>query len=137
VRFVTESYRRHDREPPAPPSRLYPLVESLIEHGLVRLWTATPHRGEDPEGVIGIAHDGRTAGYWLGGSVPGPAMTVLLGTVLTQLQKEGYALFDFVGANTPSIAVFKRQFGGDLTTYYYLEIITRPELRLLRRLKGP
>ncbi len=61
---------------------------------------------------------------------------VLLGHILPRLRDDGIEQFDFVGANTPSIAEFKRHFGPVLTPYFYLEKITRPELRLLYRLKG-
>ena len=81
-------------------------------------------------------HDAQTAHYWIAGSPPGPAMTVLLGHTLPRLRDAGLQRFDFVGANTPSIAEFKRHFGPTLTPYFHLEKITRPELRLLRRLKG-
>ena len=60
---------------------------------------------------------GRTAYYWIAGSVPGPAMTVILGAVLGRLRSEGFESFDFLGANTPSIAEFKRRFGPALVEY--------------------
>ncbi|MCH8962729.1 MAG: GNAT family N-acetyltransferase, partial [Bacteroidetes bacterium] len=112
------------------------LVDALCAEGQVRLFTATPHDAETPEGGLAVLHDGRTAHYWIAGSAPGPAMTVLLGHTLPRLRDDGIEQFDFVGANTPSIAEFKRHFGPVLTPYFFLEKITRPELRLLYRLKG-
>lgn len=136
VHLCAESYRRHGRRFPADAPRLLPLVDTLRDEGQVRLFTATPTEGETPEGGLVVLHDGRTAHYWIAGSAPGPAMTVLLGHTLPRLRDDGLQQFDFVGANTPSIAEFKRHFGPALTPYYYLEKITRPELRLLYRLKG-
>ena len=62
-------------------------------------------------------------------------MTVLLGHVLARLREEGVAYFDFVGANTPSIAEFKRRFGSELVSYFRARHTARPELRLLDRLR--
>ncbi len=136
VQQCAESYRRHGRALPTDPTRLHTLVDTLRAEGQVRLFTATPVGGSAPEGGLAVLHDGRTAHYWIAGSAPGPAMTVLLGHTLPRLRDAGLQAFDFVGANTPSIAEFKRHFGPALTPYVYLEKITRPELRLLRRLKG-
>ena len=102
----------------------------------VRLFTATAVADGAPEGGLAVLHDGRTAHYWIAGSTPGPAMTVLLGHTLPRLRDAGLQTFDFVGANTPSIAEFKRHFGPALTPYFHLEKFTRPELRLLHRLRG-
>ena len=136
IQHCTESYGRHGRSLPATPSRVQALVDTLqaVEH--VRLFTATPINDQTPEGGLAVLHDGQTAHYWIAGSTPGPAMTVLLGHTLPRLRDAGIEVFDFVGANTPSIAEFKRHFGPVLTPYFHLEKITRPELRLLHRLRG-
>ena len=136
VQLCAESYRRHGRRLPADTAGLLRLVDALHAEGQVRLFTATPHNADTPEGGLAVLHDGHTAHYWIAGSAPGPAMTVLLGHTLPRLRDDGIEEFDFVGANTPSIAEFKRHFGPVLTPYFYLEKITRPELRLLYRLKG-
>ena len=137
VQRCAESYQRHGRPLPADPTRLRTLVEALLAEEQARLFTATPAEGTTPEGGLAVLHDGQTAHYWVAGSTPGPAMTVLLGHTLPRLRDAGIQTFDFVGANTPSIAEFKRHFGPVLTPYFHLEKITRPELRLLHRLKRP
>jgi hypothetical protein len=136
VALCAESYARQQRELPLGAARLTPLVERLGAHGLVRCFTATPTTGGVPEAGIAVLHDGQTACYWIAGSQPGAAMTVLLGTLLPQLHTEGLARFDFIGANTPSIAEFKRRFSPRLTPYYRVEHVTRPELRLWLALRG-
>ncbi len=136
IQCCKDSYERHGRTLPVAPSHLLSLVSLLQEEGYVRLFTATPVDASVPEGGLAVLHDGQMAHYWIAGSTPGPAMTVLLGHVLPTLRDNGLQVFDFVGANTPSIAEFKRHFGPVLTPYYHLETITRPELRLLHRLKG-
>lgn len=81
-------------------------------------------------GVV-VLHDDATAHYWIAGSRPGPAMTVLLGHLLERLASNGMKLFDFVGANTPSIAEFKRRFGPQLVSYYRVEETSAVGLKLL------
>ncbi|MEP0548504.1 MAG: GNAT family N-acetyltransferase [Rhodothermales bacterium] len=109
------------------------LAHGLAEDGLVRAFVA--RRDGTAEAGLLVLSDGRTAHYWLAGSEPGAAMTVLLGHVLPRLREEGVATFDFVGANTPSIAEFKRRFGSALVPYFRARHTARPELRLLDRLR--
>lgn len=136
VRLCAESYGRHDRSLPASPQRLVRLIDALHRSDMVRIFTATRVDDTAPEGGFVVLHDDQMAHYWIAGSRPGAAMTVLIGEVLPQLRADGIETFDFVGANTPSIAEFKRSFGPTLTPYLHLENITRPELRLLKCLKS-
>jgi hypothetical protein len=135
VSLCEAGYERHDRSLPVDRNRLLSLIGALHQNGQVRLFTAVPTGSECAEAGIAVLHDGRMAHYWIAGSEPGPAMTVLIGVLLEQLQKEGFEWFDFVGANTPSIAEFKRRFGPSLEPYYLLETSTRPELRLIHALR--
>jgi hypothetical protein len=136
VRLCSLSYTRHNRRLPAEEQRLIKLVEHLQTTSSCRLFVACPQGAHTPEAAVAILHDGKTACYWIAGSEPGAAMTVLLGHLLPLLRDEGFLSFDFVGANTPSIAEFKRKFGAVLSPYWMLEKITRPELRLYYSLKG-
>ena len=81
-------------------------------------------------------HDERTALDWIAGSRPGPAMTVLLAGVLERLAADGLERFDFGGANVPTIAEFKRKFGGHLVPYFHARHVGPPVLRLLDRFRG-
>lgn len=136
VRLCSQSYARHNRPLPAEGGRLIRLVKRLQATSFCRLFVVYPLGKDMPEAGVAVLHDGKTACYWLAGSEPGPAMTVLLGHLLPLLRDEGLRSFDFVGANTPSIAEFKRKFGAVLSPYWMLEKITRPELRLYYSLKG-
>ena len=89
-----------------------------------------------PEAGLAALTDGRTAHYWLAGSVPGAAMTVLLAEAFTRLAEEGVTTFDFAGANTPSIAEFKRKFGSTLVPYARARCVSHPALRLADRLRS-
>ncbi len=119
VAACAQSYARHGRALPTRECILTRLVDRLVRDGHARLFTV--RHGGALEGGSAILHDGRTAHFWIAGSKRGPAMTVLLGKTLGALADAGISSFDFTGANTPSIAEFKRQFGARLTTYYRLE----------------
>lgn len=135
ARFCTNSYDRHERSAPLPAERMAYLIARMHTEGLARVFTVTAAGDDGPSGGLAVLHDGRTAAYWIAGSVPGPAMTVLLGKTLPRLHADGIEWFDFVGANTPSIAEFKRKFGPALAPYFRVETCTRPELALLLRLR--
>jgi hypothetical protein len=129
--LCSESYARHNRRPPLSQDRLEVLIERLALDRNVRLFVVSPRSGGDPEGGLAVLLDGHIATYWIAGSRPGPAMTVLLGVILRQLQQDGLHVFDFVGANTPSIAEFKRKFGSVLVPYFHLETTSPIVLRAL------
>ena len=113
-------------------ARLRRLVGSLLASGLARLFTAASARGE-VEGALVVLRDGTAAYDWFVGSRPGPARARLTYDVLLHLHDQDVRTYDFGGANTPSIAEFKRRFGGVLTPYYRVERYVRPELRLFDR----
>lgn len=108
------------------------LMRSLAAAGLLRVFVA---RSPAAEAGLFVLSDGRTAHYWMAGSVPGAGMTALVGHILARLQEEGTAYFDFAGANVPSIAEFKRKFGGTLVPYARARCIAHPALRLADRLR--
>ena len=126
IDLCVKSYERHERRMPGKPAALETVATAMGP------WARTfaAIRDNTVEGGVVVLHDDRTAHYWIAGSIPGPAMTVLIGEVLTILHTSGIAKFDFVGANTPSIAEFKRTFGPVLTQYYHLR--RRPQIHFLR-----
>ena len=88
------------------------------------------------EAAFALLCDDRSASYWVTGSSPGPAMTVLLGSVFPLLEAQGLESFDWIGANTPSIAEFKRRFGAMLTPYFRIEKVVPRLPRLLLALRN-
>ena len=116
-----------------PVGTLQDFARALVETGLLQVYVA--RRGAETEAGLFVLSDGRTAHYWLAGSVRGPAMTVLVGEVLERLRSEGVAYFDFAGANIPSIAEFKRKFGGALVPYARARLSVHPLLRLTDRFR--
>lgn len=129
------SYTRQKRTFPIKPAQLQRLIERMQEAELARMFTATNKTTGEVEGGFALLLDDQTAYYWVVGSIPGPAMTILLGTVLPMLFAEGIQSFDFVGANTPSIAEFKRRFGPTLTPYYRMERYGSSTFRVLHTLR--
>ena len=98
-------------------------IVSRISNDLVDLKNATVYSGHSAGGIeagIVLLHTESTAAYWLAGSVPGPAMTILIIKMLAELKGKGLQRFDFVGANTPSVAEFKRRFGATKVQYQML-----------------
>jgi hypothetical protein len=127
VALVAESHRRQGQGFDA--ARARGLAERAVAAGLAEVFVVR-RQGAAEAGLVAL-HDGETAHYWLAGSRPGPAMTVLLAEALARLRDLGVRRFDFYGANTPSIAEFKRRFGAELVPYFRARLVTRPELRAL------
>ncbi len=139
IGLCADSYQRSDRALPGGVSRVKKLVEALLSRDAARAFAAVNKSSGEPDAGIITLSDGKTAYYWLAGSTPGPAMTVLLGRTCELLYTEGFATLDLVGANTPSIAEFKRRFGSTLVPYHHAARTLRPELRFmdfLRSLRG-
>ncbi len=124
IELCSMSYERHGRSLPAAPKALESLCISMGKWA--RVFVAK-RNGMVEAGVI-ILHDQSTAHYWIAGSIRGYGMTVLIGELLSILASSKVSVFDFVGANTPSIAEFKRSFGPVLTQYYHLRRRSRIHL---------
>lgn len=131
--LAAESYARHDAAS-LPPDRRRAFLERLVAAGQARLVAAAPP-GAPPEAAQALLTHGRTAYALTAGSRPGAAMSVLLVEILLRLHAEGFEALDLVGANTPSIAEFKRSFGPCLVPYFRVERFVRPELALLHALR--
>lgn len=137
ARLVAESYGRRHRAPPLEEPSIPSLLERLTRAGLASAFAVRckdsleMHAGT----VVLRAEEDPDAFYWIAGSHPGSGMTVLIGEVLARLFGTGVETFDFVGANTPSIAEFKRHFAGRLVPYYRLERYGRRGLKILRNVR--
>lgn len=134
VRLMLASYRRQGADLGLDEAAVVQLAETFTDAGLARTFVA--REGGEVRAAIVAAHDDRTAYYWIAGSVPGAAMTVLLDHALRQLAESGIETFDFCGANTPSIAEFKRRFGPSLAPAPIVRIVAHPVLRVVDRLRG-
>ncbi|WP_420457178.1 GNAT family N-acetyltransferase [Rubrivirga sp.] len=133
VALMDASYLRHGTALGLDVGAMTRVAEALQAAGLAR--TVAARRGGEVEAAVVVASDGRTASYWIAGSVPGSAMTVVIRHVLHRLADEGVETFDFCGANTPSIAEFKRRFGSVLAPAPIARRVSHPALRLADRLR--
>ncbi|WP_412060269.1 GNAT family N-acetyltransferase [Rubrivirga sp. IMCC45206] len=133
VRLMADGYARGDADLGIDLGAATGLAQAFATAGLARTFTAS--RDGETEAAAVVASDGRTAYYWIAGSTPGSAMTVLVAHVLAQLADEGVEAFDFCGANTPSIAEFKRRFGAQLAPAPIARLVASPVLRIAKRLR--
>jgi hypothetical protein len=56
---------------------------------------------------------------------------LLVWEILKRLSAEGIQVFDFLGANTPSVTEFKRSFGGKFACYFEVRYFSSPLVRAL------
>lgn len=134
ARLVLRSQARQDHPFALTEQRLTRMTERLRAAGLARVFLACDDGGNVRGAQVMLCHAGQAC-HWVGGSFRGPAKTLLVVEAMEHLRDEGLTSIDMVGANTPSIAEFKRSFGLPLTPYYRVERITRPTLKLLLGLR--
>lgn len=130
IELCQASYARHGRSAPLSETALKKLVtetSTLHESFAVRRRS----KGRPIDAAVVILNAAGRAYYWIAGSRPGNAMTVLIGELFARFDPERVREFDFVGANTPTIAEFKRKFGSTLESYYGLRYYRRKDLQLL------
>ncbi|MCS7082933.1 MAG: GNAT family N-acetyltransferase [Bacteroidetes bacterium] len=140
VELHRASYLRRGRRPPLPEAAHRSLAQDLgadERSGPLRVASVRDVQGR-VLATIGWLGSAGTAYYWMAGSrrdVP-QAMTVLLGHWFRHLAEAGWTRVDFVGANTPSIAEFKRRFGGKLIGYYRVWRYRRPWWAIVDRIRS-
>ena len=137
--LATASYARQRRKTPLDKAALEALVRTAESTGIASSFAVRRRDSGDIQAGIVVLHANRKGYYWVVGSVPGPAMTVLLGKMLPRLHASGIEEFDLMGANTPTIAEFKRRFGARLTPYYRIGFCRKPVLQwlcTLREMRG-
>lgn len=132
--LCAHSYGRSGRRLPMSLDRLHTFIQQLKTEGTITIYGARNAFSREVEAAVIVPRVDLAAHYWMAGSLPGPAMTVLIGELLQILVADGVERFDFVGANTPSIAEFKRKFGCTLRQYQGITFFTRKELRLVNAL---
>ena len=125
------SFARQKIAPPIARDRMQAFYEYLRTRDLCRLYVA-----EDPSGrplSARIVVPGFDTVYdWVAGADPDyystGATPLLVWTIMKEMSKT-HSYFDFSGANLPSVAKFKRGFGGKLVSYYttekYSSVISR------------
>jgi hypothetical protein len=135
VRLCLDSYDRQHRSPPLAPDQLKDLVQRQVTRKAAACYTL--HALDDDEAEAGLVVLGSPpdAYYWVAGSLPGPSMTVLVGRLIHELNDKGYQHFDLVGANTPSIAEFKRRLNPALVPYFRVRHVSNRILRVILNIR--
>ena len=136
IELVSGAYGRHGRSLPGNPDRIRDLCDLMIRAGKATAYTAVNRSTGAIEAGMVVLQGSRMAYYWLTGSEPGPAMSVLIPAVGGLLKANGTDRFDLMGANTPSIAEFKRRFGADLVSYTHLRCTGRGMSSLIARVRN-
>lgn len=112
------TYSNQTSGPPVASTIAERFVALVLEAGLAKAYKIA-----DPEGTVAglvvFAEGHDTAYFWTGGSDPAFNHTGANSLLFWQYWETcSQQYFDFVGANMPSIAFFKRGFGCDLVPYY-------------------
>jgi len=120
LRMLEMSYGRRGRKVPFGQSYLETIFKRLAREGLARLFYAKNDEGEILSGRI-VLESFNVVYDWVAGADPAyyesGATSFLLYTLIEESRKD-HDVFDLMGANTPSVAVFKSNFGGQITPYY-------------------
>ena len=122
-------YERHGAAAPISPEVVRRFVEGAQSAGQARLLAAQSPQGETAS-IVAFVEGPSMAYAWVAGADPqhnSSGATSLL--YWRYFQQCTQPRFDFVGANLPAVAFFKRGLGGDLVPYYATEHFGTPWLR--------
>ena len=122
-------YERHGAAAPISPEVVRRFVEGAQSAGQARLLAAQSPQGETAS-IVAFVEGPSMAYAWVAGADPqhnSSGATSLL--YWRYFQQCAQPRFDFVGANLPAVAFFKRGLGGDLVPYYATEYFGTPWLR--------
>ena len=99
------------------------MLDELLKTKLVEIITVLD-KNNHIISAIAFVKDKKYVFAWISGSLPeknsSGAFSLLFWDAVRRYGKTHEKL-DMVGANIPSIAFFKKGFGGDLTPYYFTE----------------
>jgi len=117
------SFARQKIAPPLALDRMRTFYERLRARDRCRLFVAEDGFGHPLSARI-VVPGFDTAYDWVAGADPDyyatGATPLLVWTIMKELSKT-HSYFDFSGANLPSVARFKRGFGGELRSFYITE----------------
>jgi len=138
VDMYEASYRRHGIRPPIPGSSIAEWLRSLRAEGIIESFAAYRVDGVPAAVRVCIRH-GDVVYDWLAGADPivsESASHWLVHAILCKYSYAGAREFDFMGANTPGVADFKRSFGGDVLPYVDAEWYRSSFIRYAVLLRG-
>ncbi|MFC1490170.1 GNAT family N-acetyltransferase [Candidatus Latescibacterota bacterium] len=109
--------------PSVPKKTVVELIKNLRNEGLIDIISAREKSGELVSFQV-VARDKNTVYLWMNGTIPEKKYTRGDSLMVWEVMKrysETHKILDMVGANIPSVAYFKKSFGGTLTPYYVTE----------------
>jgi hypothetical protein len=114
-------YAKQGIEPPVDPSLVRSFADHAVAAGLARTVAIVSPEGDIASVVVFV--DGFDRLYaWVAGADAKFNQSGATSLLYWQMfQESKLKRFDFVGANIPAIAKFKRGFGGDLVPYYVVD----------------
>ncbi|MFC1650381.1 GNAT family N-acetyltransferase [Candidatus Latescibacterota bacterium] len=123
---VTELYEQvfneNENSMPIPREKVISMLNSLIKSGVVEV-NSVIENGKTISVQV-LAFDKKTVYTWIAGTIPEKDYTgadsLLIWNAIKRYSST-HKVLDMVGANVPSIAFFKKGFGGTLTPYYVTE----------------
>ena len=120
-RQYEQIYSRQNGPPPVSSAVVECFARQVLDAGLGRACAIESPAGEIASIVIFV--DGFNTAYaWIAGADPAFNPTGATSLLYWKFfEQSPLKRFDFVGANIPAIAKFKRGFGGDLVPYYAVE----------------
>lgn len=121
-------YERHGAAAPIPAEVVRRFVDSALSSGQARLLAAQSPEGKTAS-IVAFVEGPSMAYAWVAGADPqhnSSGATSLL--YWRYFEQSTQPRFDFVGANLPAVAFFKRGLGGDLIAYYATEHFATPWL---------
>ena len=114
-------YTRQDGSPPVSATLVRQFAHQVLDADLGRAW-AILSPADEVASIVIFVEDSSTAYAWIAGADPTFNPTGATSLLYWKyFQQTPLRKFDFVGANIPPIARFKRGFGGDLVPYYAVE----------------
>jgi hypothetical protein len=124
-------YQRQGQRQPVPVDAVKRFVRQALGAGLAQA-VAVVSPADQTAAVVVFVADADQLYAWVAGADPVHNASGALSLLYCRVLETATArTFDFVGANLPSIAMFKRGFGGNLTPYYTSERFASRALRLL------
>ena len=116
-------YRDRGKKPPIPRNIVTAFVDTMMKTGLAEMRSVRDETGEIISVIVLVSGSG-TVYAWISGSVPDKnstgAFSLLFWDAIRRYSETSTRL-DMVGANIPSVAFFKKGFGGELKPYYVTE----------------
>lgn len=130
------TFERQGQKCPVPQQLTCRIYEQLASISKCRLYFAE-NTDECALSAAFVITDDKRAYYLMGATNPDfrvhGSSNLLLWKVMQDLSQNGVEVFDFYGANTDSIAWFKRGFGGHLNPYFRVRKCVSPTLFFLEK----